>query len=248
MTRRCTGHSGGLPLVARFHFVPATVAEPLAAVLERRASWRGSFRPVTAADLSAAAVLHGDDRTIIADPVAIAAIAANYDRASYGFIRRAGFRAELRAWMRLRPSHPSWSRDGLNAAAMQLAPLEAAGAGLVLGPLFRPLAALGLTRALLAERKSFADATGIALFHRPSAEDPFESGRHFHRLWLALEAAGFGANVLAALADDPETAGGLCADHGLPAGHRLVSAFRFGRRDGTGFPRARLPLSELLIG
>ena len=39
--------------------------------------------------------------------------------------------------MRLRRSHPGWTRDGLNAAAMQLSGIEATGAGAVLGPLFR---------------------------------------------------------------------------------------------------------------
>ncbi|OYW83752.1 MAG: hypothetical protein B7Z20_12125 [Sphingobium sp. 32-64-5] len=117
----------------------------------------------------------------------------------------------------------------------------------MLGPLFRPLATLGLAPQLLAERKSFGNAVGVVLFHRPRGEPPFESGRHFHRLWLEIEAAGFGANVLAALADNPSIATRVSRDHGIDDSRRLVSAFRFGRRTGTGFAPARLPVGELIV-
>jgi hypothetical protein len=162
-------------------------------------------------------------------------------------MRAAGFRAELRRWMRLKSSHPDWARDGLNADAMHLSGLEASAAGAVLGPLFRPLAALGLAPALLAEAKGFANAAGVVLFHRAADEDPFASGRALHRLWLEVDAGGLGGNVLAALADDPAAAALLGERFGIGAGRRLVSAFRIGRRAGTGFPRARLPLSEVLL-
>ncbi|HEX4847252.1 MAG TPA: hypothetical protein VFV30_03850, partial [Novosphingobium sp.] len=236
-----------MPAIARFSFSPGTPSDPLAAHLESRASWRGAFAPPEPADREAAAALTAEDRTVAASPEDIAWLAAQCDEASYGFMRNGGFRAELRGWMRLSRGHPDWARDGLNAEAMRLSGVEALGAGLVLGPLFRPLAALGLAPHLLAERKSFDAAAGVALFHRPSGEDPFESGRHFHRCWLALEAAGFGANVLAALADDKAIAARIAERFGIGPQRRLVSAFRFGRRSGSGFPRARLPLSEVLL-
>jgi hypothetical protein len=233
--------------VARLTFTPGTAPDPLLPVLATRASWRGPFLAPTLHDRAAAAALAGADCTIITDPAQIKAVAAAYDRASYAIMRGPGFRAELTHWMRLKRSHPDWARDGLNAAAMQLSGIEALAAGAVLGPLFRLLAAVGLAPALLAEAKGFGHAAGVALFHRPAAEDPFDSGRAFHRLWLANDAAGFGANVLAALADHPETAAALCRDYGIPEGHRLVSAFRIGRRDGKPFARARLPLDEVLL-
>lgn len=245
--RLCEESAGGLRRIARLTFTPGAAPDPLLAVLETRASWRGAFLPPTAQDHAAAQALAGGDRAIIADPAAIAEAAALYDRASYGIMRGDAFRAELRHWMRLRRSHPGWARDGLNAAAMQLSGIEATGAGAVLGPLFRPLAALGLAPALLAEAKGFARAAAVVLFHRPTGEDPFESGRAFHRLWLEVDAGGLGGNVLAALADDPAAAAALCNAHGIGPDRRLVSALRIGRRDGAPFPRARLPLAEVLL-
>ena len=234
--------------VARLHFVAGGAPDPLADWLDRRASWRGALATPSQADRDRAAALAGEDRTIITDPAGIMAVAALLDRASYGFMRDDAFRGELVSWMRLSSRHPRWARDGLNAAAMKLSRIEAWGAGLVLGPLFRPLAALGLAPAILSEAKAFGNAAGVVLFHRPADEDPFDSGRAFHRLWLEVEAAGFGANVLAALADDKTIAADVAQAHGISEGRRLVSALRIGIRDGEGFPRARLPLDEVIVG
>lgn len=244
---RLSGDDGALRQVARLTFTPGAALDPLLPVLETRASWRAAFAPPTPETLAAAAALAGDDRIVITDPAEIAPIAALYDRASFGIMRGDGFRAELRHWMRLRKGHRDWARDGLNAAAMQLSALEAAAAGAVLGPLFRPLAKLGLAPALLAEAKGFAHAAGVVLFHRAADEDPFDSGRAFHRLWLAIDAGGLGGNVLAALADDQAAALALRQAAGIGKDRRLVSAFRIGRRSGAGFPRARLPLGEVLL-
>jgi hypothetical protein len=244
---RLSGDDGALRQVARLAFIPGAAPDPLLAVLETRASWRGAFAPLTPETRAAAAALAGDDRTVITDPAEIAPIAALYDRASFGIMRGDAFRAELRHWMRLRKSHRDWARDGLNAAAMQLSALEAAAAGAVLGPLFRPLARLGLAPTLLAEAKGFADAAGVVLFHRAADEDPFDSGRAFHRLWLEIDAAGMGGNVLAALADDHAAAAALSHAARIGKDRRLVSAFRIGRRSGATFPRARLPLDEVLV-
>jgi hypothetical protein len=244
---RVGGEDGAFRAVARLTFSPGAMADPLLPVLATRASWRGSFLAPVAPDRTGVSALAGADRTMITDPAEIEAVAAAYDRASYAIMRGPGFRAELTHWMRLKRSHPDWARDGLNAAAMQLSGIEALAAGAVLGPLFGPLASVGLAPALLAEAKGFDQAAGVALFHRPAAEDPFDSGRAFHRLWLAIDAGGLGANVLAALADHPETAAALCRDYGIPEGHRLISAFRIGRRDGKPFARARLPMDEVLL-
>lgn len=238
---------GDLRRVARLTFVPGTDPDPLLAVLQARASWRGPFVPPSPQDLAAAQALLDEDRVVVSHPEEIAAAAALYDRASYAIIRGDGFRAELRHWMRLSPRHPDWARDGLNAAAMQLSWIEAVGAGAVLGPLFRPLAALGVAPALLAEAKGFGNAAAVVLFHRAADEHPFDSGRAFHRLWLEVDATGLGGNVLAALADDRAAAAAICAAHGIGVDRRLVSALRIGRRDGPPFPRARLPLAEVLL-
>ncbi len=241
------GDPSGLRPIARLTFAPGATPDPLLAVLETRASWRGAFLPPSGEDRAAAQAFAGEDRVILSDPAAIAAAAALYDRASYGIMRGRAFRAELRHWMRLSPRHRDWARDGLNAAAMQLSGIEAAAAGAVLGPLFAPLSALGLAPALLAEASGFANAAAVVLFYRTASEDPFDSGRAFHRLWLEIDAGGLGGNVLAALADDPAAAASLCAAHDIGPDRRLVSALRVGRRDGAPFARARLPLSEVLL-
>lgn len=237
----------GLRAIARYRFAPGGAPDPLSDWLETRASWRGDFAERSDADRMTAQALAGDDAIIVTDPDALASLGRLFDRASYGFMRDDDFRRELRGWMRLRRGDPRWAVDGLNAEAMALSRAEAAGAGLVLGSLFGPLDRLHLAPILLAEGRKVAQAAAVLLFHRPRAEHPFDSGKRFHRLWLEIEQAGMGAAVLAALADDRDAASMLAADHAIPAGHRLVSAFRIGRRPGTSFARARLPLEAVLV-
>ena len=244
---RTAADTGPLREVARLSFAPGGQPDPLLPVLSQRASWRGSFRAPSSADRIRALGLMTPDLAVNVEPERIDAIAARYDSASYAIMRDARFRQELRHWMRLRRDHPHWSRDGLNADAMQLSPLEATAAGAVLGPLFAPLDAIGVAPHLLAERKGFANAAAVGLLYRPVGEDPFESGRAFHRRWLAIEAAGFGANVLAALVDHRATATAMASEIGLGPDGRLVSAFRIGLRDGNGFTPARLPLTQVLL-
>jgi nitroreductase len=235
--------------VARYVLTPSDAPpDPLAACIAKRASWRGDFARAGTCDREAAQRLAGPDTAILADPAALREAARIFDAASYGFMRDDAFRAELRSWMRFTRRHPRWARDGLNAAAMALGRVEAVGASLVLGPAFGILDRIGLAPSLLAEGKKVAAAAGLAVLHRPSAEPPFESGAHFYRLWLRIEAAGLGAAVLAALADDPAAARQIAQMAGVPSGHRIVSAFRFGRRPaGAAVERARRGLAEVLV-
>ncbi|MBV8686450.1 MAG: hypothetical protein JOZ90_09240 [Alphaproteobacteria bacterium] len=240
--------AGGLRPVARYRFVPGAEADPLASLVDARRSWRGAFERPTPADRAAALALAGEDAAVCADADALREMARRFDRASYGFMRDPAFRRELVSWMRLSRRHPRWSADGLNAEAMAMGRIEALGAGVVLGPAFRPLDRIGLAPALLAEGSKVAGSAALVVFHRPEAEDPFVSGGHFYRLWLRLEAAGFGAAVLAALADDPDAAREVADLTGIPAGRRVVSAFRIGRRPPRAqAPRARRPIEEVLV-
>ncbi len=241
------GDTSPLREVARITFTKGAKLDPLAPILGKRASWRGEFHAPTDEDRAAAKALEGPDRILLLRPKRIRALASFYDMASLGFMRNAAFRKELVSWMRLKPSHKDWSRDGLNAEAMGLSRMEAMGAKIVLGRLFKPLDLFGFSDRLLGEKDSFENAVGVVLFHRPSDEDPFESGRHFHRLWLEIDALGLGANVLAAVADDPEISASVSSSVRIPQGRRLVSAFRFGKRDGERFAPARLPLDELIV-
>ncbi|MEM9798638.1 MAG: hypothetical protein AAF919_19280 [Pseudomonadota bacterium] len=232
---------------ARITFTPGAAPDPLLAAVAARRSWRGAFRPPGEADRRAAADLASDDCHPVTAASDIAAIATLYDQASLGFMRDPAFRAELLGWMRLSPRNPRWPLDGLNAAAMHLGRLERWGAGLLMGRAFGVIARLGLAPPLLSEKAKTATSSAIVVFHRPISETAFDHGRAFYRAWLRMEAADFGAAVLAALADDPSAAPAVTDRVPLPPGHRLVSAFRIGRRpDHVPVPRARRPQRERL--
>ena len=234
--------------VARLQFAKKATTDPLNAYVETRQSWRGVFTPPTDADHAPAMGLTGPDCTVFTAPDTIALIAQLLDTASFGFMDQDDFRRELVSWMRLRKGHPRWGQDGLNAQAMQLGILEKLGAGVVTGVGFRPLAVLGLAAPLLAEAAKTTSAAAIVAFHRPQDEAPFESGRAFYRAWLRIEAAGFGAAVLAALADDRTSNATMAAMAGLNADQHLISAFRIGRRpDDARVPRARRALDHLIV-
>lgn len=228
----------------RFRIEPGAL-DPLQCHVAARQSHRGAFEAATGCDRKAALELADEDCTVIADPARIAAIARQVDRSGHRFFRDVAFRAELRAWMRLRRSDPRWPFDGLNAEAMAMSPVEAFGAGLLLGPLFRPLDAVGLTAPLIAEAATVRSAA-ILLFHRPTDEPRFESGRAFYRLWLRIAATGLRGAVMASLADDPDGAASV-ADR-VPRGRTLVSALRVGRAPADApYPRARLEARDLLV-
>jgi hypothetical protein len=234
--------------VARFAFEPGATPDPLAHFVAARQSWRGSFAPVSPGDQDIARTLEAEDARVLATPELVGMTARMLDDASWRFMAQTAFRREMLSWMRLSRRHPRWGLDGLNAEAMAMSPIEARGAGIVLGPVFSILKALGLARPVLSEAAKTRSATAIVLFHRPVGEDPFVSGGHFYRLWLQIEAAGFGAAVLAALADDRDTAAALCSAAGLPEDRRLVSAFRIGRRPANAaYARARLPTAEVVV-
>lgn len=240
--------AGSVRPVARLTLTGPTEPDPLAALVAGRGSYRGRFAEPTAPDRTTAASLAAEDAAVLTDPAILGEAGRRLDDASWNFMRREPFRRELLSWMRLSRRHPDWARDGLNAHAMAMGRVAATGAGLVLGPLYGTLARLGLAKPLISEGNGLAKDVAVILFHRPMDEDPFDSGAHFYRLWLRIEAAGFGAAVLAALADDTQANAWARRMSGLSDDRRLVSAFRIGRRPpGTASQRARLPLEELIV-
>lgn len=240
--------ASNIRVVARLSFTNGASPDPLAAHVTARQSWRGAFAPVEPTDRDAAMTLAASDCSVLTDPDAIAAVATLLDKASFKFMAQHDFRAELVSWMRLKRSHPDWAKNGLNADAMHLGWVERFGARFVMGPGFKPLNALGLAAPLLAETDKTKGAAGIIAFHRPYGEDLFDSGRAFYRAWLRMEAAGFGATVLAALKDDEDTASVLFGKARVPEGHHLLSAFRIGRRTShQPVARARQSLEELIL-
>jgi len=212
-----------------------------------RRTYRGKFALGGAA--SRLDELDVRDTVVITRTEGVAWLARLNDEASLRTYRDKAFRAELVSWMRLSPRHPRWATDGLNAQAMQMSGLEAAGAGFVLKPgVFEALDRVGLAGPLVAEAEVVRSAQAIVLFHRPVDEAPLETGRRFYRLWLEFTALGLAAAPMAVLADDASAKAAICAEFGIPTGRRLITAFRLGvgpvRSHG---PKPRLPVETLIV-
>lgn len=226
-------------------------ADPLAGMLLLRRAYRGRFAPASAAEVAelVARFAAAPDVTLLTDAARIAAVARRHDEASWGFLRRRGYEAELYRWLRFRKGSPAWRRDGLTADCMALSLPERWAAALLLYPrVFALLKALGLGPALVAEAPAIASAGALLLFAAPREAEPFAVGRRFHRLWLELTAAGWHACPLSALADDPAASAELAGAAGLPPGQRLVNVLRVGKApEGRVAESPRLPVDELLV-
>jgi hypothetical protein len=239
----------GLQPIAAFDVVAGAQTANSDDAIARRTSWRGAFKPVTAessAALDRLAMLR-DDLALLRGP-AVKDMALLSDKAGLHFLRDPAHRAELLHWMRLSRRHAAYCHDGLNAEAMQLAALEAFGAGLVLGPLFNVLDRLGLAGRLVSEAAKTASAAAIAVLHRPDGEDSITSGRAFYAAWLAMETCGLQGAPLSVLADWDVARNVLMQRCAIPAGRQIISAFRIGEPAAT--PRtshARLPVDELIV-
>lgn len=220
----------------------AVAPDPLAVMLDRRFTHRGTFAPGgPGADWRPA------DAILIGDVAGKARIAALNDVVSLKILRRGEDRAELLRWMRLTQRHPGWGRDGMNREALRMTPFEAWAAGMALGPLWGVLDRMGITRGITAEAAKTETAAVIAAFHRPAGESPVGVGRAYLRLTLDAAAQGMAMWPMAALTDDAETRARLEAELHVPAGHRLVQILRLGRADRPAPPRARCPVRELMV-
>lgn len=235
--------------VAELTVNPGSVPDPLAPFLTQRRTYRGAFEQGEAARAALTRLTPDDDFTVVEAPDSVGALAALYDIASLRWFRDKPYRAELVSWMRLSRRHPMWAFDGLNADAMEMSGIEAAGAGIVLRPtVFEALDRIGLAHAFVAEATVVRSASVIALFHRPASEAPFDTGRRFHRVWLGFTRAGLSASPMAVLADDPEVRQRVQADFGIGSDRRLITAFRLGVAPARNLsPKPRLPLETLIV-
>lgn len=244
--------SGDLRETIRIRIAGGGVADALEAFTHTRASYRGAFAQPTDADRATLAKIADacPDLHIIEDAGALRHIGRVFDAASMEVLRAPAYRAELLSWMRLWSKHPCYKLDGLNAAHMALSPVEAFGAGIVLGPkAFPALDSIGLAEPLISESSKVRSAAGVALFHRPMDEPEFETGRRFYRVWLEIERAGLALCPMSVLADVPRVAQGLLRENSLGADRKLVTAFRIGRRPRNWKqpPRTRLPVAALIV-
>jgi nitroreductase len=241
------GEHGRFRALAALQVQPGEVSTLFSQVVAKRATWRGRFATASLEQLAALRAAQ-DDLVLVDERAAINRISVLADQASLFFLRDEHHRRELREWMRLSPRHPNWARDGLNATAMALNGAEAFAAGLLLGPLFRPLDRVGAAGPLLSERAKTKSASAIGLFHRPRGEDPMESGRAYYRCWLAAEAAGLVGCPMSVLADHVPTNLKLSLEHGIAPDRQLIGVFRFGAAQrGRRVCHYRLPISELVV-
>lgn len=232
----------GLETVAHLRFIDG-VEHGLHRQLEHRFTWRGRF---DAAPLELYGWTRPDARLVL-DDKGRKWLAERNDWASLQIMRDRAFRRELLDWMRLSPGHPRNGVDGMNRDAMNMPGPVAFGTPLVLGPLWPVLDKAGLTAGLTAEAAATLSAPVIALFHRPRGESPVESGRAYLRMCLEAASLGMAGWPMAALSDHPVTNGEICTRFGIAPDRRLVQAIRFGKPTGTAAPRARKPLSEVLV-
>lgn len=238
--------------IARVVYAGGAAPDALAPFAETRASYRGMFAPPSAGDGDALKRLAEAcaDLTIVTERDAIAALAKRFDDVSLEVLRAPAYRAELLSWMRLSARDANYDRDGLNAAHLALSPLEALGAGVVLGAhAFPVLDAIGLARPLIGESAKVRSAAAVGLFHRPAEEAEFETGRRFYRVWLEITREDLALCPMSVLADVPQAAAMELREAGVAPGRKLVSVFRIGRRPAQAPtpPRARLPASELIV-
>lgn len=231
----------GCRLAARIAVAGHVALDPLAACLEVRFTHRGAFLPTPETPWLS------EDAVILISAADKAHVAALNDRVSLTSIRHAHVRRELLSWMRLSPSHPRAGIDGMDRAALRMSAPVALAARASLGPLWPMLDRFGLTGALTAEAALTQSAAAIACFHRPVGESPVASGRAYLRLCLEATMRGYAGWPMAALADDPATRAALSSRIGLGPDRRLIQVLRFGQPDAVAPPRARRPLSEIIL-
>lgn len=239
----------GVP-AARVALHGAASLDPLTEQMPRRMTWRRLFAaaPVSATQALGKWAAAQADVTLVSAPNDIEAISTLNERTSLLFYRNAPYRRELISWMRLKRSDPRFGQDGLSAPALGMSAFEAFGARMVLSDaLFGVLDSVGLIAPLISERSRTASASAILLFHRPSDENPIDTGRALYRRQLQLSALGFQTWPMSVLADNPQSAAELKARFGIGDDRRPITAWRVGMLPaGAVVRRERLPAHALI--
>ncbi len=238
--------------IAALAFERGAALEPLADAVLRRAAYRGTFAATAPPALDRLERRVASEGMIVArDRSRIRELARVADGAGEEFLLEPGYWRETWQWLRLSPSHPGWSRDGLNADALALNGVERLLGRWLMAPAgFEAMRRLGLARSLISERSKIESAGALLIFSAPMTEDPFETGRAFYRRWLEVTASGLALCPMSVLADSKRANAQVREMFSLPADHRLVNVFRVGSAP-AGFPAAltaRLPAEELLVG
>ena len=245
------GHAPAGERVAWLPIERGATPDPLAAAVARRAAYRGTFAPTSAATLDALERRVAPTGVVVVrDRARIEELAKLADQASAEFLSDPRYWPETWRWLRLSRSHPDWDRDGLNAEALALSGIERAlGRGLMAPPAFEWMRRLGLAGALISERAKIASAGALLLFTAPTTEDPFKIGRAFYRRWLEVTDGGLALCPISVLADSKRSNAEIRRAFSLPSDRRLVNVFRVGAAP-PGFPARltpRLPAAELIV-
>ena len=241
----------GLRLVARAAIQRGPGTDPLAEQVLRRRTYRGRF---AAASTEALATLRAVvDRSagivLIVEPGTIRTLALEADRASAAALAQRRYQTELYGWIRFGRHDANWTRDGLSADCLGWSTLERVAArGLFRPGPFALLARLGLHRALVAEAGRIGTAAALAIVTRPPGTLDLAAGRRLYRFWLEITAAGFAAQPMSSLVDDPASVARVRALAGVSPTVELVNVLAV----GTASPEwhavsARLPPQELLV-
>ena len=236
--------------IARLEFEGGGEPDPLGFAVARRATYRGMFVPARPEPLDALdAELAPHGVKMVRDRDQIMALAKLADRASMEFLLEPGYWSETWDWLRLDPTHPGWSRDGLNADSLALTPIERKLGRYLMPPgPFEIMRRLGLAGMLISERAKIESAAALLLFTARENEDPFETGRAFYRRWLQVTAAGLALCPMSSLADSKSANQAIRTMFALPNERRLVNVFRIGVTPvgHTTKLTPRLPAEELV--
>jgi hypothetical protein len=235
--------------VARVRVEGQATPDPLCDAVAKRFTCRSGFASCSPKDLEQILTWASGQSQIhlVTQRQRISEIATLNDTLSAGIFRNPAFRKELLSWCRLRPGHPRWSHDGLNANAMGLGPLEALIMPVALSNrFFGMLQLFGMDPILSAERKKTETAAAVVFLSVPAAASPILAGRSYYRMCLSLAAIGFSTWPMSVLVDDRASQAIFSREFNLPKSDRLVSCLRVGRALLAPQERARRPISEVV--
>jgi nitroreductase len=240
-----TAQAEGCEPVVRARISSGATLDPLAAYVNARRCYRGSFTRRGARELASARLVEADDVHVLDDALDIRRVSRSHDVATWRFESRTEYHAELWSWLRLSPRDPRYRRDGLNADCLALSGAERVAAQLLLRPsVFSTLARLRLARRLISEATQVKSAIALVLFIPRRTDSAFDVGRRFYRLWLEITAAGLHAAPMSASADDPASRARF--EERIPSDRRLANVLRVGHAPvGRVAESHRLPVAEL---
>ena len=218
--------------------------DALSAYVGARHSYRGKFRPVRSPSIPQL-----DDTVVLTRADVIERVAMLHDTATWHFESQRRYHAELWSWLRLNPSDPRYSLDGLNADCLSLSAIERVAARIALRPaVFAALSRVRIGRQLVSERAQVRSASAIVLFTPLATRSAFDVGRRFYRLWLELTRAGVHVAPMSASSDHAPTRTVLATDYGVSPDRRIANVLRVGSIDESKVAVSpRLPVDELAV-